>query len=181
MAKIPAFWAALLKNAIALVTGFITVKIEDPLAKAAWLKTLEPTGKIIDALADNVANDKAQIAAIIKQHTNEQLLPFAEGFAQEKINLIKQEMLRVFISTLAQPVFAVGSLSTNSNPDNEKEVLQYTEAWLEDSKTQDVLIDFLLEPLLKKAIQNPLMLSRVLAQVSAALGTINIDLDGDNV
>jgi hypothetical protein len=76
-------------------------------------------------------------------------------------------------------VFTAGDLATNETPQNTPEILTYIEEWMEDAVTQEVLLGYLLEPLLKKAVSNPNVNKIILGQVKAILGQINIDLNKD--
>lgn len=179
MAKISKMWASILKNALNILVGFISTKIKDPIAQTAWLDTLEPTKDIIDALSDDNLADNEQVAAVIKEYTHDKAIPLAREFTTNKIKLIDDEKLRQFLLTISDPVFTAGDLATNETPQNTPEILTYIEEWMEDAVTQEVLLGYLLEPLLKKAVSNPNVNKIILGQIKAILGQINIDLNKD--
>lgn len=179
MAKISKLWASILKNALNILVGFISTKILDPIAQRAWLDTLEPTKDIIDALSDGDANDKEQVAAIVKEYTHDKAIPIAQEFTTAKIKTIKDEKLQQFLLIISDPVFSAGQLAVNETAENTPEILAYIEEWIEDAATQEVLLSYLLAPLLAKVIKNPEANKLILAQIKMQLGTINIDLNKD--
>ena len=181
--KLNAFWLGLIEGALLLLQKGISMLIPEGIAREAWLVTLQPSAKIIAALRDDDPNDAEQLKAIVKQHTNAELVPFAQRqFENEILSKINDARLQSLISIIAQVPFAAAGIYTDNDPRNEAQIKTYLEQWVEDHDNQAVLLDEVIKPLLRALFKkNPWIADFIITQAEAQLQLINIDIDGDGL
>lgn len=178
--KLNPFWATMALRLIVALKYLVGGKIPDGPAKEAWLLTLEPTEKIIDALSDEDPENGKQILVIVKKHTNEKIIPFGESQFANLINKIKDDRIRDLVLIFAALPFKVGEVFTDENPNNEEQLKTELEIWAEDPRNQDLLLSNVLGPLLRSLFKNqPFLADLIIDTVNDQIQNLNLDINGD--
>lgn len=152
----------------------------DTTERAAWILTLNPTYKILDAMTDSDPDNKAQLVAIMKEHTAQNVIPFASNEFVKVLDRINDEKLRKLVEVVSQIPFAVGEIYTDENPANNTQLKTYLEAWAESEENQDTILNEVLKPLLSKLFKNQAWLGNFLiSTIQMRLSGANLDINKD--
>ena len=179
--KLSQGWVRFLQGGITTIRSVISFSIKDELAKRLWLLSLEPSDKIVNALADDNPNDRQQVLEIVRRHTNTQIVPLAEEqFEQRVIANIKNHQLKAFVEVLSVVPLGAARIYTDEDPSNEDQIKTFIEAWLESPENQDKVFQDVLQPWLDSVFKNnPIIGKFIIDTIQGQLEGLNIDIEGD--
>lgn len=174
------FFKDLAKLQIDGLKTLIEKHFPDSTEKQAWVLTLNPTYKILEALTDADPNNKDQLIAIMKEHTSQNVIPFASNEFVKVLDRITDAKLRALVEVISKIPFAVGEIYTDSNSKNNDQLRTYLEEWAESPENQNILLNQVLQPLLEKLFKRNAWLGNfIISTINMRLSGMNIDINKD--
>jgi hypothetical protein len=177
-------WARIIKGALGVIKSAIASVIKDPIGVELWLLSLKPTDDIVDALSDKDPENGKQVQAIIQNYTNSDVIPFGEGKFNDLVSRIENPQIKDLARVTGQIPFAIGKIYTDNNPQNEQQLKEFLEKWVEDGGNQaDIAraVGAWIDIMFKK---NPAIAMFINETIQARIEDgelFNVDWDGDGV
>lgn len=178
--KTNSFWIKTIYRLIDALTFVLGQLIKDEETQELALSTLKPIKSIVGAVTDEDPDNKAQILKIVKMYASQDAIPYAHDELIKIINRIGDDKVRSVVQVTSKVPFMIGQIWTDDNPSNLKQTRTYLEQWLEDAENQKVLIDYLVDPLIRGVFKKQVFLANMLlGTIKDKLADINIDIDKD--
>lgn len=136
------------------------------LLQAAQIAVVRSTEAFVD---DSETPDIKQLEKIWLTFAGTAGIPFAVEKGQLQVDKIKDEVVKNLAKVLLPHAGATLSLLTDDNPENVKQIGEYWKGVLANDEVRNALMDNVLEPLIKKLVNNPLLAGVIVTIVRSSL------------
>lgn len=136
------------------------------LLQAAQIAVVRSTEAFVD---DSETPDIKQLEKIWLTFAGTAGIPFAVAKGDAQVNKIQDEVVRNLSKALLPHIGATLTLLTDENPENVKQIGEYWRNVLRDDEIRNTIMDNVLEPLIRKLVNNQALAGVIVMIVRSAL------------
>lgn len=149
--------------ALGVLDSLFINRIKSLVVQNALRLQLAPVRAIAVALTDENPRNDEQVEAILQDHLNQAVPPFAESEINRLLEKIQNESTRALLQVLSIPGVEMIRLVSDADPNNQAQIESYANEYINREDVQDALLYNWGIPTIEKRVKDPYLRELLIA------------------